>query len=225
MKNVFSELSECVSSLRMELEDKAIRGEKWILNSEEFLFGEKQLPIQKKSDKKASVSPFFRNDDSINPPFVNLPVKKGLCEIVFLRLSPSRPEEENQKPYSDDGALKLNEIAQAMKLKLHLKTEVFNTYLIPSHKEYLSEDELQGGLNRFYQDMEKVKPKVVICWGERLSQLLTIQTKPVEELRKTFIKDKRGFMIMSSWDSFYLLKKPEIKRFVWDDLKKVMGFL
>ncbi|MBN2144128.1 MAG: hypothetical protein JW774_05840 [Candidatus Aureabacteria bacterium] len=222
MRNAYnSELIECAASLRMLLEEKARQGEKWIINPDEVTSHEKKDFSSDRGGKTAPIPSVSGSSAKSETKWL----RQGGHEVVFLRLCPSKTEEDNHSAYSDEGALKLEEVISAMKSRLKLKTDVYKTYLVPFHKAYLSEEELQEGLNRFYQEMEDIRPRVVVCWGERISQLLTGSKEPVEHLRETFIKDKRGFVIMASWDPYFLLKKPESKRQVWADIQKVMGFL
>jgi uracil-DNA glycosylase len=54
---------------------------------------------------------------------------------------------------------------------------------------------------------------------------LTGVKKNIDELHKQWVTYPQGFTLMPSWDPLYLIKRPETKKTVWEDLKKITQHL
>lgn len=66
-------------------------------------------------------------------------------------------------------------------------------------------------------------PKVVITLGEAASQLLLQSEQPFEKIRSRF-HSLGNIRIMPTFHPSLLLQQPNLKRQVWEDMKKVMTY-
>ncbi len=68
-----------------------------------------------------------------------------------------------------------------------------------------------------------VSPKVIITLGTKAGQSLLKLQHPLEQFRGKF-HEYKGIKVMPTFHPSFLLKKPEYKRQVWEDMKLVMNF-
>ena len=136
--------------------------------------------------------------------------------IVFVRLSPINEQKEETQL--------LQKIADAIGWD---SQSIHQTFLIKDPELLTTSNPMiiQNQVQFFFKEIMFFQPKIIICWGEKVSQWISGSQKPVEELRKNFIQDKRGFTLVFSWDPFFILKNPELKKWVWQDIKKVHSLL
>lgn len=66
-----------------------------------------------------------------------------------------------------------------------------------------------------------ISPKIIITLGTRAGQLLLNTRKPLELFQGKF-HDHNGIRVMPTFHPSRLLKHPEYKRQVWEDMKRVM---
>jgi DNA polymerase len=65
----------------------------------------------------------------------------------------------------------------------------------------------------------------VICTlGAFAAQTLLDTTEPISRLRGRF-QDFKGFKLMPTYHPAYLLRNPDQKRVVWEDVQKIMTLL
>ena len=66
-----------------------------------------------------------------------------------------------------------------------------------------------------------IRPKIVCCLGTFAAQNLLQTAAPISKLRGRF-HDVDGMRVIATFHPAYLLRSPDKKREVWDDLKQVM---
>jgi uracil-DNA glycosylase family 4 len=198
VESILCDFLECVQQLKKELTFQVSQGEKWVLG-----FGACDQPLPPSNRLPASTSAF-----SLQPS-----VFPSAFPIIFLRLSPSASEQESGIPYSDEGAALLDKIIAAMQWN---PKEIYKTYLCPSSSDHFSEEQFRDCAEKFYTQIAPFQPKIVIAWGERVSQILA-----GKNCETSFFSHPKGFTLMSSLDPLYLIKRPEHKKKVWEDLQKL----
>jgi len=216
---------ESVEHLKKNLSFQAAQGEQWVLGlsaCEDFQATIKpQVLIKPQALKKETtvkVSEIKKKSTFVFSPVIS----SELFPIVFVRFCPSASEQESGIPYSDEGAVLLDKIIAAMKWN---PEKVYKTYLCPPAFDHFSEEHFRDCAEKLYAQITPFQPKVLIAWGERLSQILTGVKKNIDELHEKFIPHPQGFLLMPSWDPLYLIKRPEHKKTVWEDLKKIAQYL
>ena len=73
---------------------------------------------------------------------------------------------------------------------------------------------------------EKIKtvlPQIIITLGEKAGQTLLKIKQPLEKFQGRF-HEYNGIKVMPTFHPSLLLKKPEFKRQVWNDMKQVMAY-
>jgi DNA polymerase len=73
------------------------------------------------------------------------------------------------------------------------------------------------------QKIETIAPKVIITLGTQAGQSLLKANHPLEQFQGKF-HDYHGIKVMPTFHPSLLLKHPEYKRQVWEDMKRVMAY-
>ncbi|WP_300460926.1 uracil-DNA glycosylase [Desulfobacula sp.] len=74
-----------------------------------------------------------------------------------------------------------------------------------------------------HQKIDIISPKVIITLGTQAGQFLLKNRQPLEQFRGRF-HDYHGIKVMPTFHPSLLLKHPEYKRQVWEDMKRVMAY-
>lgn len=69
-----------------------------------------------------------------------------------------------------------------------------------------------------------IRPRVICALGKFAAQTLLNTEEPISRLRGRFV-ERDGFKIMPTFHPAYLLRNPDDKKLVWEDMKKVMAEL
>ena len=74
------------------------------------------------------------------------------------------------------------------------------------------------------RQLEAIKPEVICCLGAAAAQTLLNTKSAIGSMRGRF-RDYRGARLMVTYHPAYLLRNPDAKREVWEDMKKVRDYL
>jgi DNA polymerase len=74
------------------------------------------------------------------------------------------------------------------------------------------------------KQIELVKPKVIIAFGELAYQYLTNDNSPMDVVHGT-THEKESYVVMPTYHPSHLLRNPSAKKEVFEDLKKVKMLL
>jgi DNA polymerase len=69
-----------------------------------------------------------------------------------------------------------------------------------------------------------IRPKVVCCLGKFAAQTMLQSGAPISKLRGEF-HDIDGMRVIATFHPAYLLRSPEKKREVWEDMKQIRAEL
>jgi len=251
METVINEMLSCVKSMKFDMLKQLHSGNKWVFSTksllvdndleESFLSQENRHYIDQDIDDVSELSNLKSLDLNIPPTPVHIQEKKHTFaktpehnkhlfnlnkkaetkDIVFVRLSPSIEEVNTIKPYSDAAGEILNKIITSIKWE-----SVYKTYLYKQHVDYIAKDSdtLSKCVKDFFQEIETVNPKIIICWGERVSKMIRGIDIPLEDLRKQSFCYKSKYHVFFSWDPFYFMKLPKYKSAVWKDIQNIDSF-
>ena len=82
-------------------------------------------------------------------------------------------------------------------------------------------DEIAACEENVKRQVEMIKPRVICTLGKFASQTLLKTETPISALRGNF-REYNGIKVMPTFHPAYLLRNPEDKRLVWQDMKKVL---
>ena len=80
-----------------------------------------------------------------------------------------------------------------------------------------------GDLESVNAKIKIISPKVIITLGEKAGQSLLKIQQPLEKFQGRF-HEYHGIKVMPTFHPSLLLKKPEFKRQVWEDMQQVMEY-
>ncbi|NBR07191.1 MAG: uracil-DNA glycosylase [Planctomycetes bacterium] len=145
-------------------------------------------------------------------------------DICFVGEAPGISEDEKGVPFvGEDGAL-LDKIIKAIGLS---REEVYFLNIIsckPPDKRLPMAVEIANCKGFLEKQLALVKPKVICCLGSCAAENLLDTKIPVNKLRGKFY-DWKGIQVLCTYHPLYLLRNPEKKKEVWEDMKFLISHL
>jgi uracil-DNA glycosylase len=163
----------------------------------------------------------------------NCDLKKNASKIVFgdgdiqssimiIGEGPGQKEDELGKPFMGDAGNLLNKMLKAIKIerqKIYI-TNVVNFRPPNNRKPEHSE------INRYSEYLKEhiaiIDPKILILMGSTAMEAILGSNKKISKERgqwKEVIIRKKNYKVIVTFHPAYLLRKPDQKKFSWEDLK------
>lgn len=143
------------------------------------------------------------------------------ADIMFIGEGPGREEDLKARPFVGDAGKLLTNLI----VKLGMKREdVYIANIIkcrPPYNRDPEEDEVSSCRPFVEEQVEIIKPKVIVCLGRVAAQTLLNVKIPISRMRGNFF-DFNGIPVMPTFHPAYLLRNPKDKWLTWDDMQKVM---
>jgi len=146
------------------------------------------------------------------------------AKVVFVGEAPGADEDEQGLPFVGRAGQLLTKIIEAMGLT---RDQVFICNVLkcrPPNNRPPAPEEVVHCRPYLKQQLEIIKPKVIVALGSHAAKTLLQTEQGISELRGTFQKYE-GIPVMCTYHPAYLLRSPGEKRKVWEDMKKVMKLL
>lgn len=145
-------------------------------------------------------------------------------DICFVGEAPGTIEDEKGVPFvGEDGHL-LDKIIKACGLS---REEVYFLNIIsckPPDKRLPLVTEIANCKGFLEKQLALVKPKVICCLGSCATENLLDTKIPINKLRGKFYTWK-GIQVLCTYHPLYLLRNPEKKKEVWEDMKFLISHL
>ena len=163
-------------------------------------------------------------DKRVENPAPTFSLGRCVNGLVFVRQCPSAAEMQNGNPFSDAEGGLLQKIMSAMRLDTQ---EGYFTYLFKHPVDGAKVDpvEIQNHITRLEGELAPLSPRVVVSFGEQLSAWLTGKDSPIEDLRGREFLFLENIPLLASWSPGLLLRQPEYKKPVWQDMQKALQLL
>lgn len=144
------------------------------------------------------------------------------AKLMFVGEGPGRDEDAQGKPFVGRAGQLLTKIIEAMKLT---RDDVYISNVVkcrpPENRAPLpTESEVCKNLILF-KEIEIIKPKIICALGATALQGLMGDGFSISKVRGTFLQFK-DILVMPTYHPAYLLRNPDAKRFVWEDMKVVL---
>ena len=143
------------------------------------------------------------------------------AEIVFVGEAPGADEDKQGEPFVGKAGQLLTKIIKAMGFE---RSDVYITNILkcrpPENRDPLPQ-EVANCEPFLLKQLEIIKPKIIIALGKYASQTLLNTDIPITQLRGKFY-DFHSIPLMSTFHPSFLLRNPNKKREVWEDMKKVL---
>ena len=146
------------------------------------------------------------------------------ADLVFVGEGPGRDEDISGRPFVGAAGQLLDKIIQAMGLT---RDQVYICNIIkcrPPNNRDPEPEEITACRPFLEQQLAIIKPKVICTIGAFAARTLLNTSKPISKLRGRF-HDYGEIKLMPTFHPAFLLRNPDQKRAVWEDVKKIMAFL
>lgn len=143
------------------------------------------------------------------------------ARLVFVGEGPGFEEDASGEPFIGAAGRLLTKIIQAIKLT---REQVYICNIIkcrPPGNRNPEPDEIERCFPFLKRQIAVIKPDFICTLGTFASQTLLETKKPISRLRGRFY-DFMGIKLIPTYHPAYLLRNPDKKRDVWEDMKKLM---
>lgn len=143
------------------------------------------------------------------------------AKLMFVGEAPGYDEDIQGMPFVGKAGTLLTKIIGAMGLK---REDVYICNILkcrpPQNRDPLPE-EIAPCISYLYRQIDYIKPRVICGLGKFASQTLLKSEAPITKLRGNW-HEYRGIKFMPTYHPAYLLRNPQDKKLVWQDMKKIM---
>jgi uracil-DNA glycosylase family 4 len=146
------------------------------------------------------------------------------ADLMFVGEAPGADEDEQGLPFVGRAGQLLTKIIEA--IGMH-REEVYICNILkcrPPGNRNPETDEIASCEQFLFRQIAAVKPKVICALGAFGAQTLLRTTQPISRLRGQLI-DYRGVKLMATFHPAYLLRNPNEKRKVWEDMKIIRDYI
>src|SRR2546423_11482481 len=146
------------------------------------------------------------------------------AELVFVGEAPGSDEDQQGLPFVGRAGQLLTKIIESIDLK---REDVYICNVLkcrPPDNRNPEPDEVMACNPFMKKQLAAIKPKIVCCLGTFAAQTVMQTTAPISKLRGKF-HDIDGMRIIATFHPAYLLRSPDKKREVWEDMKEIRAEL
>jgi DNA polymerase len=156
------------------------------------------------------------------------------ADLMFVGEGPGYGEDHVGKPFVGRAGQLLTKIVEAIgrtRESVYIANIVkCHPMIDPSNPEKRSNDRpptlKEMEVCRPYLDMqlEIIKPEIIVTLGSSSTKGLLNSVEPISRIRGS-IREYKGIKLMPTFHPAALLRNQDLKKFVWEDMKKVMCYL
>jgi DNA polymerase len=142
------------------------------------------------------------------------------ADLVFVGEGPGYHEDQQGIPFVGKAGALLTRIIEAIGLR---RDDVYITNIVkcrPPNNRDPEPDEIASCEPFLLQQLESIQPKIICALGTFAAQALLKTTSPISKLRGRF-HEYQGIPLMPTFHPAYLLRNPQQKRLVWQDMQMV----
>ena len=146
------------------------------------------------------------------------------ADLMFVGEAPGRDEDQHGIPFVGRAGQLLTKIIEAIDLK---RDDVYIANIIkcrPPNNRNPQPDEIQTCQPFLFAQIDAIQPKVVVALGAFAVRTLLESEDAISRLRGR-VFNYRGAKLVPTFHPAYLLRSPDKKRDVWEDMKKVRSML
>jgi DNA polymerase len=146
------------------------------------------------------------------------------ADLMFVGEAPGADEDVQGVPFVGRAGQLLTKIIEAIGLR---RDDVYIANVIkcrPPQNRNPEPDEVETCEPFLFQQVDGIKPKVIVALGTFAARTLLRSLDPISRLRGR-IFDYRGAKLIPTFHPAYLLRNPASKREVWEDMKLAKSLL
>ncbi len=143
------------------------------------------------------------------------------ASLIFIGEGPGADEDAQGRPFVGRAGQLLNKMILAMGLK---REDVYIANIVkcrPPGNRAPKPQEAEACSPFLIEQIKTIKPDVICALGTVAAQFLMKTGNPVSVLRGRF-HDYEGIKLMPTYHPAYLLRNPNAKKLVWEDLQMIM---
>ncbi len=140
--------------------------------------------------------------------------------LMFIGEGPGYDEDVQGRPFVGRAGQLLTKIIESIKLS---REEVYIANIVkcrPPQNRNPEPDEIQSCSPFLMKQIQAIQPRIICALGTFAAQTLLKTDTKISDLRgKSF--DLEGIKVIPTYHPAFLLRNPERKRDVWEDMKKI----
>lgn len=143
------------------------------------------------------------------------------ARLVFVGEGPGFEEDKQGEPFVGAAGRLLTKIIQSINLT---REKVYICNIIkcrPPGNRNPSPDEIKACFPFLKRQIAAIKPDFICALGTFAAQALLNTEEPISKLKGRF-HDYKGIKVLPTYHPAYLLRNPDKKRDVWEDMKMLM---
>ena len=147
------------------------------------------------------------------------------ADLMFVGEAPGADEDQQGEPFVGRAGQLLTKIIEAIGLA---RSDVYIANVIkcrPPGNRNPEPDEVATCEPFLFQQIDLVKPKVIVALGTFAAHALLKTDAPISRLRGRAHDFRGGSTLIPTFHPAFLLRSPDRKRDVWEDMKKVRALL
>jgi len=146
------------------------------------------------------------------------------AQLMFVGEGPGYDEDVQGRPFVGKAGQLLTKIIQSIQLE---REEVYITNIIkcrPPQNRNPEPDEIERCHPFLLKQISTIQPRIICALGTFAAQTLLKTDVKITALRGRFY-NVGGIKLLPTYHPAYLLRNPERKRDVWEDMKKISEWL
>jgi DNA polymerase len=146
------------------------------------------------------------------------------ARLVFVGEGPGAEEDATGRPFVGRAGQLLDKIIAAIELA---REDVYIANIVkcrPPGNRTPERDEVETCEPFLFRQLAFIRPEVIVALGSPAFQCLLRTKEPITRARGEW-RDWNGIKLMPTFHPAFLLRSPDKKREVWEDMKKVRDYL
>ena len=147
------------------------------------------------------------------------------ADLMFVGEAPGADEDVQGEPFVGRAGQLLTKIIEAIELR---RDDVYIANVIkcrPPQNRNPEQDEVDTCEPFLFRQIDTIRPKVIVALGTFAAHALLKIDTPISRIRGRVHEFRGGAKLIPTFHPAFLLRSPDRKRDVWEDMKKVRALL
>jgi uracil-DNA glycosylase family 4 len=147
------------------------------------------------------------------------------ADLMFVGEAPGADEDQQGEPFVGRAGQLLTKIIEAIGLS---RSDVYIANVIkcrPPANRNPESDEVATCEPFLFRQIDTIRPKVIVALGTFAAHALLKTDAPISRIRGHVHEFRGGTKLIPTFHPAFLLRSPDRKRDVWEDMKKVRALL
>ena len=147
------------------------------------------------------------------------------ARLMFVGEAPGADEDTQGEPFVGRAGQLLTKIIESIGLK---RSDVYIANVLkcrPPGNRNPEPDEVATCQPFLLRQIDSIRPKIIVALGTFAAHALLGTDAPISRLRGRVHEYRGGIMLIPTFHPAFLLRSPDRKRDVWEDMKKVRDLL